>query len=101
MVRQVSGMERLELDAKQARVFRSLRDFGANPMEWTEEQQQSFADALDEAGCGPTDQIAQWVPNCILSEDVDVNELTALELQDILRFVRGDVEEGSVPLSSS
>tara|TARA_R100000742_G_C4279646_1_gene104955 strand:- start:9136 stop:9492 length:357 start_codon:yes stop_codon:yes gene_type:complete len=102
LVRQVSGMERLEIDSKQAKVFRGMRDFGPNPMDWTSEQQLEFADALDEAGCGPTAQMAAWIPNCIVTEGFDANDLTMAELQDILRFVRGDEEpEGAVPLSSS
>jgi hypothetical protein len=101
LVRQVSGLERLALDAKQARVFRSMREFGANPLDWSEDQQMQFAEALDEADCGPAAQIANWVPLCILSENVDVNDLTSSELQEILRFVRGDDEGGGIPLSSS
>lgn len=102
LVRQVSGLERLEIDSKQAKVFRSMRDFGANPMDWTTDQQQEFADKLDEAGCGPTAQMAAWIPNCIVSEGFDANDLTMGELQTVLRFIRGDeVEEGAVPLSSS
>ena len=100
-VRQVSGLERLEIEAKQAKVFRSMRDFGTNPLEWTVEQQEEFAAELDVQGAGPVAQIAAWVPLCILSEDVDVNELTGGELQTMLRFVRGDDEDGAVPLSSS
>ena len=100
-VRQVSGMERLAIESRQARVFRSLRDFGPNPLEWSEDEQQQFADAMDDADCGPTAQIRDWIPLCILDENVDVNDLTGQELQTILAFVRGDTEEGAVPLSSS
>jgi len=101
LCRQVSGLERLELESRQARVFRSLRDFGSNPAEWTEEQQEEFAMKMDEADCGPAAQMRDWVPLCILDESVDANELTSSELQTILRFIRGDEEEGAVPLLSS
>lgn len=96
-VRQASGMERLKLEASQARVFRSFRHFGPDPTEWTEEQQLEFADAMDNAEAGPNAQIEKWVPECILEEDLDINTLTTLELHAILRFVRGDDPDGAVP----
>tara|TARA_Y100001937_G_scaffold127067_1_gene198119 strand:+ start:670 stop:1023 length:354 start_codon:yes stop_codon:yes gene_type:complete len=101
LVRQASGMERIEIEARQARVFRKVRHFGPNPMEWTDEQQEEFADLIDEADAGPTSQMRDWIPNCILSEGVDINTLTSAELQKLLSFVRGDDEEGGIPLSSS
>ena len=70
-------------------------------MEWTDEQQEEFADLIDEADAGPSSQMRDWIPNCILSEGVDINTLTSAELQKLLSFVRGDDEEGGIPLSSS
>jgi len=101
LCRQVSGLERLELEARQARVFRSLRDYGPDPTQWSEEEQADFAMQMDENDCGPSAQMRDWVPLCILDESVDANELTSSELQTILRFIRGDEEEGGVPLLSS
>lgn len=101
LVRQASGMEKLQIEARQAKVFRKVRHFGANPMEWSDEQQEEFANLIEEADAGPQSQMRDWIPNCILSEDVDVNTFTSAELMKILSFVRGDDEEGSVPLSSS
>ena len=43
-VRQASGMQKLKIENKQARVFRSVRHFGLDPTEWTEEQQTEFAE---------------------------------------------------------
>ncbi len=100
-VRQASGMERLKLEGRQARIFRSFRHFGPNPEEWTEEQQMEFSVAMDEAEAGPNSQIAEWVPNCLLDEDIDINTLTTIELHTILRFVRGDDPDGAVPLLTS
>ena len=101
LVRQASGMERIEIEARQARVFRKVRHFGPNPLEWTDEQQEEFADLIDEADAGPSSRMRDWIPNCILSEGVDINTLTTAELQKVLSFVRGDDEEGGIPLSSS
>jgi hypothetical protein len=100
-VRQASGMEKLKIEARQARVFRKCRHFGADPVSWTEEQQEEFATLLDEEGAGVADQINLWVPSCIVDEDVDVNTLTSEELRTLLEFVRGDDLEGAVPLVSS
>ena len=43
----------------------------------------------------------EWVPNCILEEDFDINKLTSNEMRTILGFVRGDDPEGAIPLESS
>ena len=56
---------------------------------------------VDEMGGGIEDQIQNWVPVCILDEDVDVNMLTFEELNKILQFVRGDDTDGAVPFQSS
>ncbi len=101
LVRQASGMEKIEIEARQAKVFRKVRHFGNNPLEWSSEQQEEFADLIDEAEAGPSSQIKDWIPNCILSEGVDINTLTSAELMKLLSFVRGDDEEGGVPLSNS
>ncbi len=99
-VRQASGMDKLKIEAIQAKVLRRFRHFGTNPEEWTDEQQQEFADALEEEGGGLTAQIKEWIPPCIISENVDADMLTATELRMLLGFVRGDEMEGAVPLES-
>lgn len=100
-VRQASGMQKLKIEAIQARIFRKFRHFGMNPAEWTEEQNLEFSDALDEAGGGMEAQISSWIPSCILDEDVDVDTLTTMELMELLSFVRGDDPEGAIPLVNS
>ena len=96
-VRQASGMDKLRIENIQGRVFRKFREYGADPSEWTPEQHEEFAVALDEAGGGIADQIEAWLPNCVLG-DVDLNTLTSEEVRNILGFVRGDTLEGAVPL---
>ena len=98
MFRQASGMERLKIEKLQAKVFRECRHFGPDPMEWTEEQHIEFAAKLDAAGGAVEDQIMSWVPGACLTEGFDINNLTNIELREILSFVRGDEDEGSVPL---
>tara|TARA_R110002020_G_scaffold100622_5_gene237722 strand:+ start:479 stop:847 length:369 start_codon:yes stop_codon:yes gene_type:complete len=100
-VRQASGLEKLKIEARQARVFRKCRHFGADPSEWTEEQEEEFATLLDTEGAGVQDQIDLWIPNAILDDDIDVNILTSEELRNLLEFVRGDDLEGAIPLASS
>lgn len=100
-VRQASGMEKLDIEVKQQRVFRKFRHFGSDPSEWSPEQHEQFAEALDDAGAGMTDQIKSWVPACIIDEGFDVDSLTSEELRTILMFVRGDTSEGAIPLASS
>jgi hypothetical protein len=100
LVRQASGVEKIRLESKQAKVLRKFRHFG-EPTSWSEEQQMEFSDALDEEGCGIADQIDAWLPNCILSEDVTINDLNTEELLRVLTFVRGDetiAPEGAPPL---
>lgn len=100
LVRQASGVEKIRLESKQARVLRDFRHFG-DPTSWSEDQQLEFSDALDEAGCGIADQIDAWLSKCILSEDVDINDLNTEELLRVLAFVRGDetiAPEGAPPL---
>lgn len=99
-VRQASGMDKLRIEAIQAKTLRKFRHFGVNPEEWSDEQQQEFANELEEQGGGLTAQIQEWVPRCIISENVDADMLTAGELRMLLGFVRGDDMEGAVPLES-
>ena len=97
-VRQASGMEKLKIENIQARVFRKLKHFGNDPTEWTPEQHEEFAVALDEAGGGMETQIETWLPKCIMSEDFDINILNSEEVRMLLQFIRGDTLEGAVPL---
>jgi len=98
-VRQASGMEKLKIENIQARVFRKTRHFGNDPSEWTAEQNEEFADLLDEAGGGMIDQVEAWIPVCIIEPaDFDYNTLSSEEVRTILQFVRGDTLEGAVPL---
>ena len=46
------------------------------------------------------DQIKEWIPNCFVDE-VDVDSLTSEEIRKVLLFVRGDDEDGALPLESS
>ena len=105
LVKQVSGRKKLKIEAIQARVYRSYRHFGS-PLEWTTEQHEEFADALDEAGAGIEAQVENWLEDCILTEGIDIDDLTTEELMAVLNWVRGselpeDDGEGSIPLDSS
>ena len=80
-VRQASGLEKLKVETRQARVFRKCRHFGIDPSEWSEEQQEEFANLLEDEDCGIQDQISLWVPGCIIDEGIDVNTLTSEELR--------------------
>tara|TARA_R110001592_G_scaffold139407_3_gene359340 strand:+ start:2696 stop:3046 length:351 start_codon:yes stop_codon:yes gene_type:complete len=98
-VRQASGMEKIKIENIQAKIFRKTRHFGKDPAEWTPEQNEEFAEMLDEAGGGMLDQIEAWIPICIIQPaDFDYNILTSDEVRTILSFVRGDTLEGGVPL---
>jgi hypothetical protein len=100
VVRQASGMEKMKLEAKQARVIRKCRHFGADPAEWTEDQHFEFVELLDEAGCGIADQADAWLTNCVVEPaGFDLNVLTSDEIREILVFVRGDDAEGAIPLA--
>jgi len=101
-VRQAGGMSKLRIENIQASVFRDHMHYGADPTEWTEEQQATFADALETAGAGMESQIREWVPISIISpKDFDADNLTSAELRMILGFVRGDDPEGAIPLDNS
>jgi hypothetical protein len=97
-VRQASGMDKLKIEKVQAMTLRKCRHFGSDPAEWTSEQQEEFAMMLDEAGGGLEDQIQEWLPKCVISDDIDVSLLTSEEIMTLLNFVRGDDLEGAVPL---
>tara|TARA_R100000664_G_C2624602_1_gene57027 strand:- start:18 stop:368 length:351 start_codon:yes stop_codon:yes gene_type:complete len=99
MVRQASGLEKMKLEAIQARVIRQCRDYGMNVQEWTEEQHLDFMFKLEDAGAGIDQQAATWLPVCILEPaDFDANTLTADEVRMLLSFIRGDDPEGAIPL---
>ena len=76
-VRQASGMERLKITNIQGKAFRKMRHAGS-PTDWTDEQNEEFVNALDEAGGGVSTQMADWIPDCILDDDIDVSKLRAL-----------------------
>jgi len=96
-VRQASGMEKLAVTNAQGKAFRKMRHAG-EPENWTEEQEEEFADLIEELGGGVEEQMASWIPPCILEEDFDINLLTTEELMKILSFVRGDDKDGAIPL---
>ncbi len=100
-VRQASGMERLRFETVLAKTFRQFKHFGADQSKWTEEQQEEFMVALEDAGAGMFDQLEVLVPKCII-DDVDMNLIDRDTLMEIYDFVRGDEAEGdgSIPLDS-
>jgi len=101
-VRQASGLEKLPFESILAKAFRKHRTFGIDQQKWTEEQQEQFLSELDNLGGGMDSQIAALVPPCILSEEIDVNMLTADELREIYLYVKGGTDEdGEPPLDSS
>lgn len=96
-VRQASGMERLEFETILAKTFRQFKHFGLNQIEWTDEQQEEFLAALEDAGAGMNHQIRTLVPPCLI-DDIDINLIDSMQLMEIFDFVRGGDAEGSVPL---
>ena len=96
-VRQASGMDKLKIEAKQGRVFRKLRHFGNDVSKWTEEQEEEFLAMCDDEGCGFEAQVESWVPKCVM-DDLDIDTLTTEELLRILSVIRGEDEDGAVPL---
>jgi len=98
-VRQASGLEKIKIESIQAKAVRRCRDFGS-PEDWTIEQNEKFLEIIEELGGSLEDQMHEWIPKCILSEDFDYNMLTSEEARDILGFVRGDNGEGAIPLGS-
>tara|TARA_R100000152_G_C6734845_1_gene159138 strand:- start:714 stop:1070 length:357 start_codon:yes stop_codon:yes gene_type:complete len=102
MVRQASGLEKMRIEAIQARTIRKCRDFGTDVTDWTDEQHMQFMDMLIEAGGGVDVQAQEWLPKCILEpEGFDPNILTSDEIRDLLQFIRGDETEteGAIPLA--
>ena len=97
-IRQASGMERMYFESKLAKAFRKFRHFGTDQNEWSEEQQSEFVEYLDDAGAGMSSQMERLIPPCILDENVDINSLDSDELMTIFTFIRGEDQEGSVPL---
>ena len=97
-VRQASGLDKLKIEAKQGRVMRKCRHFGADLSAWTDEQMEQFMDMCEEERCGFTDQVEAWLPTCLLDKDTDPQTLTSEELVSILNVIRGDDNEGAVPL---
>jgi hypothetical protein len=96
-VRQASGMAKLKIEAKQGQVFRKCRHFGNDPGKWTEEQMEEFLSLCDEYGCGFEAQVSAWVPACV-EGDFDIDTLTTEELLKVLQVIRGEDDEGAVPL---
>lgn len=96
-VRQASGMERLKFETILAKVYRKFKHYGVDQEGWTDDQQEQFLDALEEAGGGMTNQLYELVPQCIMDE-IDINLIDRDELMQIYSFVSGNDEEGSVPL---
>lgn len=96
-VRQASGLDKLKIEAKQGRVMRKCRHFGSDLSAWTEEQMEEFMDLCEQEGCGFTDQVEAWLPTC-LDDSIDPNTLTSNELVRILNVIRGDDNEGAIPL---
>tara|TARA_Y100000004_G_scaffold189250_1_gene244563 strand:- start:67 stop:423 length:357 start_codon:yes stop_codon:yes gene_type:complete len=100
LVKQASGRKKLKIEALQAKVFRQFRDKG-DPTDWDMSVHEEFSDALDEAGAGIEAQVEAWLPGCIITEGVDLDDLTSQEIMRVLNWVRGDTEEASIPLDSS
>jgi len=97
-VRQASGMDKLKIEAKQGRVMRKCRHFGPDISKWSEEQMDEFMDLCDKEGCGFEAQVEAWLPTCLLDEDLDPSTLTSDEMVRIINVIRGDDNEGAVPL---
>ena len=102
LVRQASGTAKLRLETGQARVFRKFQHYG-EVENWTLDQQLEFSDALDQEGCGIVAQIEAWLPDCILDENITVDDLTTQEMMKVLEYVRGtpEIPESAVPLEVS
>ena len=52
----------------------------------------------EKEGCGFEAQVEAWLPTCLLDEDLDPNTLTSEEMVRIINVIRGDDNEGAVPL---
>ena len=103
-VRQASGLEKLKIEGCHARAFRKCRHFGQDMSTWTEEQQDEFWELIEDMGGGLTAQIAHLAPLCIQKYDdgreCDVNHLKSEEILLMLPFIKGEDEEGSIPLDA-
>ena len=97
-VRQASGLDKLKIEAKQGRAMRKCRHFGSDISTWTDEQQEEFLDLCDKFGASFEDQVEAWLPTCVLDKELDQDSLTSAELVKILNVIRGDDNEGAVPL---
>lgn len=99
VVRQANGMERMKWEATQAKALRHFRHFGLSIEDWTDEQQNEFVEYLDGNQAGIEYQITEWIPKCVVEPaNFDIGLLTSEELRSLLLFVRGDENEGAVPL---
>ena len=99
-VRQASGREKVRIESIQAKAVRKCREFG-DPTKWTEEQNNEFLDIVEALGGGIEHQMEQWLPKCILDETITIDDLNSFEARRVLAFVRGDEEDGAIPLGSS
>ena len=100
-VRQASGMERLRFETILAKTFRKFKHFGEEQSKWTDEQQEEFMIALEDAGAGMYNQLEELVPKCII-DPIDINIIDRDTLMDMYMFVRGDseVDDSAIPLDS-
>jgi hypothetical protein len=101
-VRQASGLEKLKVEAAHAKALRKCRHLGPDPTKWTEEQQDEFFDLVEGFGGGLEGQISHLIPLCVGDlEDgtpCDHTLLMSEEIVVMLPFIRGDEEEGAIPL---
>ena len=102
-VRQASGLEKLPIETAHAKALRKCRHYGTDPTAWTDEQQDEFFDYVDLMGGGMDSQIPLLIPLCVGeyedgSGQCDPSQLLSTEIVDMLPFIRGEDEEGSVPL---
>ena len=97
-VKQASGLDKLRIEAKQGRVMRKCRSFGSDLSAWTEEQMDEFMDLCEKEECGLAAQVESWLPSCLLDKEFDPDSLTSEELILVLGVIRGDDNEGAVPL---
>ena len=99
-VRQASGRDKIRIETIQAKAVRKCRDFG-NPNDWTPEQNEEFMSIVESMGGGIAEQIESWLPKCIMHDTITLDDLNSNETRKVLGFVRGDEEEGAIPLASS
>ena len=101
-VRQASGLEKLPLETAHAKALRKCRHFGMDPTTWSDDQQDEFFDLVEGYGAGLDSQIRTLIPLCVGKyEDgtqCDSAELLSEEIVPLLAFIRGEEDEGAVPL---